>query len=93
MLGVLQVKAIAFKRVQGRVTGNFSDPSLLHYLFFRRIPPPSLFFSGEPPSLRIFFWNPPYVISFACIFNMKYRVIIFACIFNIKYRVRPSLFH
>ena len=51
----------------GGVTGKFSDPSLLHNIFFRRTPPPSLF---------IFFWRipPPYVFFSGAPLTYNFRV-------------------
>ncbi len=47
-------------------------------LFIFSLDPPSFiiifFWRNPPPSLRNYFQNPPYVIIYACIFNIKYRV-------------------
>ena len=54
------IRTIAFKRVREEVTGKFSDPSLLHYLFFSGEPPPLLayFLFHTTPSLHYFPLDP-----------------------------------
>ncbi len=64
----LTIRAIAFKRVRGRVTGKFSDPSLLHYFFFRRTPPSFIIFFWRIPRPYIFFAGTPLMQLFRLYF-------------------------